>query len=243
MDKNSSTESSKKKGLGVSVIGGLLVLIVAVVVGIALYQQSQVIEYEPVPYPCRPSDPYCATVDKPMIYLYPTTDSEVEVKLGNPEKITTSYPKYDGSWRVFAKKDGSLEDLKTGRKLYGLYWEGVNYPAKQTEEGFIVKGSDSAAFLEEKLVLLGLNERESEEFIVYWLPKMEANKYNYVRFDTNEILDEYMPLYVSPKPDTVIRIAMTFRALDNPIEIREQELTTPIRDGFVVVEWGGSELK
>ena len=165
------------------------------------------------------------------------------MKLSNPEKLTTSYPKYADGWNVLAQKDGSLTDLNTGRELYGLYWEGANYPAKQTEEGFVVKGEDSAEFLEEKLAELGLTEREAEEFIVYWLPKLEANKYNYIRFDMNEVLDEYMKLNVSPKPDTVIRIAMNYKALDAPIDVVEQKIETPARDGFTVVEWGGSEIK
>ncbi len=144
---------------------------------------------------------------------------------------------------MFAQKDGTLVDENTGRILYGLYWEGANFPAVQSEEGFVVKGSESAAFLEEKLAILGLNERESEEFIVYWLPKLEANNYNYIHFETNELLDEYMPINVSPKPDSVIRIAMSFKGLDEPIKVVEQELMTPVREGFTLVEWGGSEIK
>ena len=57
---------------------------------------------------------------------------------------------------------------------------------KVEKEGFIVKGEDTAKFLEEKLEILGLNEREAEEFIIYWLPKLEANKYNYIRFASVE---------------------------------------------------------
>ena len=34
--------------------------------------------------------------------------------------------------------------------------------------------------------MLGLNDREAEEFIVYWLPKLEENKYNLIRFETAE---------------------------------------------------------
>ena len=55
-----------------------------------------------------------------------------------------------------------------------------------------VKGTDVAEFLEDKLALLGLNEREAEEFIVYWLPKLQENKYNYIRFATMEEINENM---------------------------------------------------
>ena len=36
---------------------------------------------------------------------------------------------------------------------------------------------------------------------------------------------------------------MQYKALDSKIEIKEQQLTTPKRTGFTVVEWGGTEIK
>ena len=108
--------------------------------------------------------------------------------------------------------------------------------------GFIVKGTDTASFLEEKLATLGLTEREAEEFIVYWLPKLEANKYNLIRFETAEEITKNMPLSVYPEPDTLIRVMMDYKPLEEEVDIKEQALETPTRDGFVVVEWGGSQL-
>ena len=110
-------------------------------------------------------------------------------------------------------------------------------------EGFIVKGEDTIKFLEEKLEILGLNERETEEFIIYWLPKMQNNEYNYIRFATAEEINEYMLLEFSVQPDSIIRVLMQYKAIDEYIEIPEQQLETPTREGFVVVEWGGSEIK
>ena len=188
------------------------------------------------------SDPGMAY--KPIIYLYPTEDTNVEVKLGNKENITVSYPKYTDGWNVFAKPDGTLTDLTTNRELYALYYENENVvPFDITNEGFVVKGENSAEFLEEKLSLLGLTEREAEEFIIYWLPQLEANKYNYIRFSSNEEINKNMPLEITPTPDTVIRVLMTFKGLEESIEVKEQMIKTPIRDGFTVVEWGGTEIK
>ncbi len=185
-----------------------------------------------------------STFDKPMIYLYPTEEIEVEVKLLNEEKVTTTYPKYNDSWNVLAKPNGDLIDLETGRFLYGLYWEGINTNSlSKIEEGFVVKSEDTIEFLEEKLEILGLTEREANEFIIYWLPKLEKNKYNFIRFESIEEIDNNMPLEITPKPDTVIRIAMEYKKLDKEIKVVEQELTSPVREGFVVVEWGGTEIK
>ena len=47
---------------------------------------------------------------------------------------------------------------------------------------------------------------------------------------------------VSPKPDTLIRIFLTIKKIDSPIEIKEQKLEHHERKGFTVVEWGGSSF-
>ena len=200
-----------------------------------------VVVYDDPDNPEDPDDPNLWVAKKPLVYLYPTEDMRVSVKLGNPSKLTSTYPAYEGGWNVLAKKDGTL--INNGRSYYGLYWEGANYAAKQSDEGFVVAGKDSAKFLEEKLAQLGLTEREANEMIIYWLPQLEKNVYNYIRFDLNDVMDKYMPLNVSPKPDTTIRVMMVFRPLEKPVAVREQKLSTPERKGFVVVEWGGSEIK
>lgn len=184
------------------------------------------------------------TDDKPIIYLYPTQETKVSVKLPLKEQITCSYPKYIDGWDVIAEPSGNLIDLETKRNLYALYYESINTMDFQvSEDGFVVKGEEVAKFLEEKLSILGLTEKEAEEFIVYWLPKLESNKYNYIRFATLDEINENMPLEINPTPDTIIRVLMTFKKLDNPIEIKEQKLVAPKRNGFVVVEWGGTEIE
>lgn len=184
------------------------------------------------------------TDDKPIIYLYPTKETEISVKLLKNENLICSYPKYKDKWNVLANNNGDLKDLSTNRQLYSLYYESENtIDFKVEKDGFIVKGENAVEFLEEKLDMLGLTEREAEEFIVYWLPKLEANKYNYIRFANLDEINENMPLEINPNPDTVIRVLMTFKGLENPINIEEQKLTTPERKGFTVVEWGGTEIE
>ena len=201
-------------------------------------------EYDNIQKYDTPYNPYELTSDKPIIYLYPEKETEITVKLGYPEKIITSYPKYSlAGWKILAKPDGSLVDLDTGRNLYSLYWEGIETSSINMNEGFVVESKKIEKFLEEKLAILGLTERETEEFIIYWLPKLQGNKYNYIRFATMKEINEYMPLEFSTKPDSVIRILMQFKGLNEKIEVEEQKLETPERTGFVAVEWGGTELK
>ena len=109
-------------------------------------------------------------------------------------------------------------------------------------KGFCVKGEDTAKFLETALSDLGLNRREANEFIVYWLPLMEQNTYNIISFQT-DVYTNSAELTVNPNPDTLIRVFMAWQASDRLVDLPEQELTAPERTGFTVVEWGGTQIK
>ncbi|MEL7648879.1 MAG: hypothetical protein AAGU76_12345 [Sedimentibacter sp.] len=109
-------------------------------------------------------------------------------------------------------------------------------------KGFVVRGIDTIQFLQEKLEYLGLNPKELNEFIVYWLPHMQKNKYNLITFQT-EIYENSAKLNISPKPDSVLRIFMVYQPLDNFVEVEEPILSTFERNGFTVIEWGGTEIK
>lgn len=182
------------------------------------------------------------SIDKPIIYLYPETTKEVEVKLGKPENIIRSYPKYTDSWKVLAEPSGKLLDLKTNRELYSLYWEGKIQGSNRTQEGFVVKKENLIKFFEEKLSLLGLSYREQEEFIIYWVPILDNNDYTYIRFMDSTEIDEQMPLEITPKPTNTIRVWMQYKKVSSNFKTKEQQLVTPSRDGFTVVEWGGTAI-
>ena len=239
---NNVEKNQKKANIKTGTIIAIGILIVVIFIGIfafIVYKKNQSIESKRPRIP--PTGPIGAA--KPIIYLYPEKTTEISVSLGNPENITCSYPNYKNGWNVIANSDGTLTDANTGRKLYSLYWEGIFSEPITFNNGFVVKGEDTIKFLEEKLEILGLNEFEAEEFIVYWLPKLQKNKYNYIRFATIEEINKNMPLEFSVEPDTIIRVLMQFKGLDNPMEVQEQELETPERTGFVAVEWGGTEIK
>lgn len=180
---------------------------------------------------------------KPILYFYPEEETNISVKLLHEDFLTTTYPKYNGSWEYIAYPDGTLKDKNTNREYYSLFWEGDHHEAYVQQDGFVVKGEDTLSFLEEKLKVLGLTDKEAEEFIIYWLPSLEKNAYNYIRFETIEEINSYMPLDVQPTPDTIIRIQMDYKALNEKIDVIEQDLKTPERLGFTVVEWGGSIIK
>jgi hypothetical protein len=77
--------------------------------------------------------------------------------------------------------------------------------------------------------------------IVYWLPKMQGNKYNLIYFAEKSYTDT-AKLIIQPKPDSLIRVFMVFKALNSKINIPEQTLKPSKRAGFSVIEWGATEL-
>ena len=181
--------------------------------------------------------------DKPIIYLYPEKDTVCNVKLDVSGGITCSYPQYtENGWANFtAKPDGTLI-FPDGGEYYALYWEGKGVSGLDMSKGFCVKGKDTAAFLSDILPKLGLNAKEANEFIIYWLPRMQNNEYNLISFQTDAYTDN-AKLTVTPEPDTMIRVFMAYKPFEKPVEIEPQTIDTPQRNGFTVVEWGGAEIK
>ena len=178
---------------------------------------------------------------KPVIYLYPEEQTDVSVRVNFPlgGEFTCTYPEYNDGWNVTAMPDGTLYDAN-GDEYYCLYWEGKSRDVMDDSKGFCVAGKDTVKFLREKLMYIGLTAREANEFIIYWLPKMQDDPYNIITLHTDDYARS-VPLNVSPSPDTIIRVFMTYRSSDTPVDIPEQELPHYERNGFTLVEWGGSE--
>lgn len=187
------------------------------------------------------------SVDKPVIYMYPEEDTEAYVSLDLRGDLTCTYPQYnnDFGWHVEAHPDGRITDLTGGRDYNYLYWEGMGEVPDSFDRAICVRGEDTAAFLEEYLEAAGLNYGEIDDFITYWLPRMEGNAYNLISFPAEEY-EQMAELNVSPAPDTMIRVYMVFTPLDEEVQIEEgHELLMPqgvVREGYTVVEWGGSEV-
>lgn len=179
---------------------------------------------------------------KPVIYLYPSSEQMVSVKLDFKGELTCTYPDYQGEWKVLAHPDGILTDISDNREYSYLFWEGIYNNKWDMSKGFVVKGTDTEKFLREKLEYLGLTPKEYNEFIVYWLPIMQKNKYNLVTF-AGEDYETIAQFKITPQPDSILRVMMVFKPLNEPVAIADQKLKPFIRKGFTVVEWGGTEVR
>lgn len=183
---------------------------------------------------------------KPVIYLYPEQETKVNVQLTFNGTLTSTYPTLPPEgWTVTAQPDGTLTD-EEGRSYRYLFWEGVADVDWKQDSGFLVKAEDAREFLEQSLTQLGLNELEQNDFITYWLPKLEKNGESFVTFAAEQYTDNAV-LTVTPQPDSVLRVQMLISKVDDSNraafqKLLEQELPRFEREGFVLVEWGGTDL-
>ena len=181
---------------------------------------------------CDPNVAY-----KPILYLYPNQDMYIDIKLEH-NNIITSYPKYNNGWKIYVDSNGNIS--YNNRSYYALYWDEYNYNNVDFSTGFYVSGENAINFLEEKLDIIGLNNREANEFIMYWLPILEENEHSIVYFELTSERESNNRLIISPKPDSMLRINMHIKKVDGYVKIKEQRLTSFNRYGFSIVEWGGT---
>ena len=182
---------------------------------------------------------YCGGIAKPVLYLYPKKTTKVTISFEHPEYLETTYPKFTGKWEVKAHSNGDLYD-NNGAYYYALYWDEKQVHSVDFSTGYYVEKDNAIEFLEKKLSYIGLSRREANEFIMYWLPVLEKNEKNLVYFELTEERESYNKLNISPKPDSMLRLVIHIKKVDQKINIPKQNLTKFQRKGFVAVEWGGT---
>lgn len=237
-NKQKNPEQNKKIALIVAVSAILFVVAVAIV-GTAIAHSKEEKPVIPTSHCSRERLWDCPVVDKPILYLYPTEETKINVSFANPSQLTTTYPKYYGGWTVTAQPNGNLTDIN-GNNYYALYWEENSEFRPDTETAFYVTKDNAIDFLESKLTLIGLNERERNEFIMYWLPILEENEQSLVRFAYTDELQADNELKISPKPDSLLRVRIFVEKTDSNPNLPEPTINHFERNGFTAVEWGGT---
>ena len=171
----------------------------------------------------------------PYIYLYPEQGEQVSVKLlPSPGcELKESDPEYGSGWSVWAEPSGLLD----GDHEFLFYTAGVNWDF-QLDQGYAVEGEGIFSWFEEALPTLGLNGKETGDFIAYWSDHLPYAPCYHIFPQDNDYVDRQIGITVTPAPDSVLRLWLviigkeTCSLLDSP---------TPaafVRKGFVVVEWG-----
>ncbi len=177
---------------------------------------------------------------KPAIYLYPEKKTSVNVQVDPKGPFTLTIPSYPwGGWNVQAFPDGTV--IHEGKTFPYLYWEAslpdelINEP----KEGYVVTPRELDGLFSKVLPQLGLNEKETKEFKEYWLKALPDSPYYFVGVMPENQIDALAPLDIEPKPDSVLRVSLYFKALDKKESVRAPKLSGFTREGFTVTEWGG----
>ena len=172
---------------------------------------------------------------KPVVYLYPTVPTNVNVKFLANIQLTTDIPKYvkNIGWNVLAKPNGELSDLQTeytdcdifnkphAGSEYAreacvqnnypyLYWSGNRIGAEYPKQsnGWIIEKKDLNTFLNAKLDEVGFSQKEKSDMLEYWIPYLSNKSSNYFRisFLQTKEMNSLAPMQITPKPDKVFRI-------------------------------------
>lgn len=202
-------------------------------------------ESDPTGFEANKSKPNCAIfcAGKPVIYLYPEIPTMVDVVLTIPGTIVESDPLYpENGWRnVLAQPDGTL--FYEGKQYHELYYESALDAINAPHTGFFLKREMLEEQMRNIIQQLGLIKHEEDEFIEYWLPKLQDLKTPYVFFSVfdkpeKERIDH---VTITPKPDTTIEFIAYFKGVILPYNTEPLVLpkNPPQRIGFTAVEWGG----
>lgn len=188
-------------------------------------------------------NPWLSAWCKPAINLYPTEKTDVHVEVAPQGKMLLTIPQYpQGGWDVTAYPDGKI--THANKDYPYLYWE-ASIPDKlisQPNDGYVVAYDELPATFSTLLPQLGLNAKEQKEFGEYWLKALPRANYYFIGIVPQSKVNEIAPLKVNPAPESVLRVSVYFKALDEKTNVSAPSLadfSSFQRNGFTVTEWGG----
>ena len=180
-----------------------------------------------------------AECGKPVIYLYPKKTTDVSVKVYPSGGFSHTEPEYGTGWSVSASPDSQLINKIDGKIYPYLFWEGQATGFGFPKEGFVLSRANLETELSMILKNVGLNNQETADFVEFWAPKMKVKPYVFVTFADQAEFSRAVPLQISPRPNSVLRVMMSFSPLDKNKIVPPLVFKPFVRHGFTVVEWGG----
>ncbi|MFK8044959.1 MAG: hypothetical protein AB8B72_05665 [Crocinitomicaceae bacterium] len=191
-------------------------------------------------------------LEKPVVYLYSPYPTKTELTLSPNGELSFTYPQYDKNWQIETQENGNIKNLKTGKIHPYLFWEAnqtqLDFKKEgKTIEGYVISTDTAVQFLEKQLASLGLNERESTDFITYWAPRLMQKQFATIQFMIGKDYDEvFGGIESTTLLDYQLRIGMLYEITEvKPSEkvVKPTPIIIKKRHGFSLIEWGGIELK
>jgi len=178
----------------------------------------------------------CIMVYKPNIYIYPTEQIDLSVKLSFPlgGKVVTSIPEYGTGWNINVDTSGMINNSYSY-----LFYESTQPDIWQRNYGWIIQTDKLELFFRQNMADYGFNGREVDDFIEYWIPRLNDYPIYSIYPQVKSIIDDAIQLDLSVQPDNILRLFYVIKG-DNQIQ---DKLTEPTidkfkREGYFVTEWG-----
>lgn len=165
------------------------------------------------------------TVYKPNIYIYPNEKIQLTVKLDFPKggKIVTSIPEYGTGWNISVDTNGLIDNAYSY-----LFYESVQPDIWQKNYGWIVKTDELESFFRKNMADYGFKGREIDDFIDYWIPRLNDYTFYSIYPQTDRLIDKVIRLNLSEQPENLLRL---FYVIKGHNQLKDR-LIEPTIDGF-----------
>ena len=178
----------------------------------------------------------CIEAYKPNIYIYPKEQIQLLVQLDFPlgGKIIKSIPKYRTGWNIIVDTNGLINNSYSY-----LFYESTQPNVWQKDYGWITKTNELESFFRKNMAEYGFIGREIDDFIDYWIPRLNNYPFYSIYPQTEQIIDKVIQLSLSKQPDNLLRLFYVIEG-HNRIQdkLPEPSMVDFNRDGYFVTEWG-----
>lgn len=174
--------------------------------------------------------------DKPNIYIYPVEEIDLDVTFLFPNggSIVESIPEYNNGWHIHVKPGGIINNL-----YEYLFYESTTPDLCQYHSGWVIAMEKLEKFFRNTMVQSGFNQKETADFIEYWIPRLNTYPYYAIYPQYQTEINNMVQLQFSKQPDSMLRVMYAVRGLENGnVTIGTPEIPVFERKGFSVVEWG-----
>ena len=187
------------------------------------------------PYDCQP-----VTTMSPSIYFYPETPIEINLVIAH-DKITFADPFIADTYNLTATTNGNLDFV--GMKRNRFYYEYKDVKFDRPNQGWIIISDRINDFIKNEISKkLGLSENETSDLIKDINANLAVNPISKPflcvgLIDQTEITEK-LPFTILPKPDSINRIHLFLKSVQDKKPTQKPELNRINRHGFSVIEVG-----
>lgn len=176
-----------------------------------------------------------ATVYKPNIYIYPTEQTNLCVKIEFPlgGEVVESIPEYDDRWCVNVQPGGLIDN-----QYSYLFYESKQPDIFQYKEGWCIAQNKLKSFFENNLQQYNFSQQEITDFTDYWISRLKTSSFYLIYPQTNEIIDKAIQLDFSVQPDNIGRLFYAIAGTSEAQILKAPEKKSIDRKDFYVMEWG-----